>query len=363
MPFDRKEYEDRILRLKAEMEKNGLDTMILTDASNIFYISGAEIERCALMLQLEDNPILMVTPKFQVERIEDETWISDIRPVNNLYKDITILAKEKPKKKIGMDTLNSLPHILNNELQNNIGNLLVDVGNILLKTREIKSPAEIQATKKTAELNTKLDQVFFETVREGIFEKEIYTELIYALQQNGGDRMHISMTTGFPNYWMHYKPYPRKLKKGDLIFCEIGTQLNGYWTETVRMIAIGNPSREFKDLFEIEIAAINHIIKEFKPGAVADEIYRSLLDFVHETKMALMDYTDTMTHGAGLTLNDLPNIRHDTKDTIKVGQSLCIHPILLFPYIGSEFMIGEQGIITENGCEIVTKPQTELIIV
>jgi Xaa-Pro aminopeptidase len=160
---------------------------------------------------------------------------------------------------------------------------------------------------------------------------------------------------------MHFKPYPRKLKKGDLIFCEIAPQLNGYWTETVRMVVIGKLPREFRDLFEIEVAAMDLVIKALKPGAVAHDVYQSLMDFVHETKCTLMDYTDTMTHGGGLTLGELPAIRYDTNDIVKVGQSVCLHPILTFPYIGSEFMVGEHGIITEQGCKIITKRQTELI--
>ena len=363
MIFNTKEYEERIKKLRIEMEKNELDSIVLTDSSNLFYTSGSEIETGALILPMEKEPILVVTPKFQVEKIKNETWINDIRPVDKLYKDLTKIVKEAEKKKLGFDALNSLPGVVREELQNNLEVPLVDVGNILLKTRETKSQAEIQATKETAALNNKLDQVFFETAKEGISEKEIYTELIYALHQCGGERIHISMTTGFPNYWMHYKPYPRELKDGDLIFCEIAPQLKGYWTETLRMVVIGKLKREFRDLFEIEVAAVDHVIKELRPGAVSDEIYKSLLDFVHETKIALMDYTDTMTHGAGLTLSDLPNIRYDTKDTIKVGQSLCLHPILLFPYMGSEFMVGEHGIITENGCEIITKRQTELIAI
>lgn len=368
MIFGPSEYKERVKKIQISMETQGFNALVLQDINNIIYTSGYEPpgSGCAVIIPRDRDPTLLFSPLWELERAKGESWIEDIRASQIFHTDLSDFVEKEGigKGKLGFDTYGTFPIAVQEELRKTLNGIqLASAANILNEIREVKSPLEISITREIAKINDKLDDAFFDILKEGKSEAEIHAELIYKLQLLGGRRIHVSMTTGFPNFWMHYKPYPRRLKRGDLVFCEIAPQYKGYWTETIRMAVVGKPVREYRDLFQIEMDALDHVIKDLKPGAIASDIYKSLLDMVGKTGIALMEYVDTMTHGAGLTLGDLPNIRYDTKDVVKEGQSLCIHPILVLPYIGSEFMVGEHAIVNKNGVEIITKRQRELIVV
>jgi ectoine hydrolase len=40
LPFTRDEYSDRLDRVRAEMESRGFDCLIVTDPSNMFWLTG-----------------------------------------------------------------------------------------------------------------------------------------------------------------------------------------------------------------------------------------------------------------------------------------------------------------------------------
>lgn len=368
MNYTIEEFKNRLCSVRRKMEEGGLEAAVLVKTDDVLYLSGFDAgtgsTSCALILAGGEEPVLLVTPAWEAQRVKASTWIGKVHGVSGIAYGLNELHGGLAKGRVGLDNMNGLACEAADELAAVYDPWpFVDFGRPMLQVREVKTPAEIERIRESAKLCDALSEVFFDILRPGIWEADIHAELIYALHKLGGTRMHISMTTGFPNYWMHYMPYPRKLKNGDLIFCEIAPQYKDQWTEAVRMAVVGKVTREYRDLFAIELDATKRLIDALVPGAVSSEIYKGTIELARQSGIAMMETVDTMVHGAGLTLGDLPNIRYDSADVIREGQSLCVHAIFLFPYIATEFMLGEHVIINNKGAELVTKMQTELVAV
>ena len=53
---------------------------------------------------------------------------------------------------------------------------------------------------------------------------------------------------------------------GDCISMEITPRYNGYWTQLVRTISVGEPNEDFIKMHEVSCRIIKGALEELKPG-------------------------------------------------------------------------------------------------
>lgn len=158
----------------------------------------------------------------------------------------------------------------------------------------------------------------------------------------------------------------RFLKKGDLVFVDIGYGVDGYHSDKTQVYSYGQPPSE-------EVAALHHfcrqvlaqIVEKLVPGAIPSQIYESVMaDLPDQLKRHFMGFgTETVRflgHGVGLQIDEAPVIALHQTEPIKENMVIAIEPKRGIPGYG---MVGveETYVITKEGALCLTGGDRDII--
>ena len=245
----------------------------------------------------------------------------------------------------------------------------------------IKTPAQIDAIKKSAEVNIAVLDKVSEVICEGMSTEEI-NEVVHSetikrgaipapLNYNGFPK---SVCTSVNDVVCHGIPSKDEiLKNGDIINVDCSTILDGYFSDSSRMFMIGDVSYERKKLVEVTKECVELGIKAVKPwhflGDVADVINK------HAKANKFSVVREIGGHGVGLEFHEDPFvsyvIRKGTGMLMVPGMMFTIEPMVNegFPDVFTDIENGwtvmtkdrrdsaqweVQVLVTEDGCEIIS---------
>jgi Xaa-Pro aminopeptidase len=151
----------------------------------------------------------------------------------------------------------------------------------------------------------------------------------------------------------------RMLKKGDLVFVDIGCGVEGYHTDKTMTYMYGKPLPEEAMGNHYKCVQIqNEIAALLKPGAIPSEIYSAIMDSLSpgflENFMGFGNrQVKFLGHGIGLTIDELPVIAEGFDEPIREGMVFAIEPKKGIQDIG---MVGIENtfIVTPQGGRCIT---------
>ncbi|MDG6906427.1 MAG: aminopeptidase P family protein [Nitrososphaerota archaeon] len=144
-----------------------------------------------------------------------------------------------------------------------------------------KSPEEISALERSAELGDMCIEALAERVRPGTTESEVFAIVYDTMIRNEGQPESMilisTMSMSEPDCNMcRMKPIHRTLKRGDVIITEIGPRdPHGYEAQTGKPITLGPPTKEFQSMYDACFEAYNRVEKVLRPGATDEEIRKA----------------------------------------------------------------------------------------
>lgn len=241
---------------------------------------------------------------------------------------------------------------------------LVDIGAELLAIRMIRSAGEIERIREAARIADIGAEVFLATVRAGVSERDLWTEIWYAMQRAGADDLHISLCRGPGSFW----PHPASdavFAPGDIVSIELSPRVNGYFSQANRMCFVGRPEREWNDLADLAAEALRIAIAAMRPGTVARDVVAQVSAFVAKSPLATMDVggVHRIGHGCGISLDEGPFLTSASTVELRPSMTMACHPIIYLPYRHSLLMLGDNIRITAAGAEVLTRPQSVIPVV
>lgn len=154
-----------------------------------------------------------------------------------------------------------------------------------IAARLLKSAEEIQFLERSAELGD-IGLAAFEKVRPGMTEGEVFGIIHEAVLKAGGEMGMIqlgscSMLDPDIND-QRPRPVERAIGERDIINNELGIFYNGYEAQCGRPVVTGEPTAEYKDMFEIAQEGYKRLVPTLYPGkSSADSL--EAMQFILET--------------------------------------------------------------------------------
>jgi Xaa-Pro dipeptidase len=158
----------------------------------------------------------------------------------------------------------------------------------------------------------------------------------------------------------------RKLKKGDIVFVDVGFGIRGYNSDISRAYIFGaRPTEEMARVQRACIAIQSRVAALLVPGARPSDVYRTVMSEIEPGfKQNFMGYMDRQVkflgHGIGLHVDELPVIAEGFDDPIEENMVFAIEPkkgIENVGLIGVEdtYSIGKDGArcVTGGGVNII----------
>jgi Xaa-Pro aminopeptidase len=369
-------------RLRAMMDRDGLELLFICSVVNSKYLSGffhnggdhdgAVGARPFAVMYFRDEaraPAMLV-PAVDLHLAKDSTWISDVRGYvaaekhtdldDNLYDDVfaaaaAVLVDRKAKKvSVGIEG-GQLSVALTKRLTDFFdGQRLVDVSREMGLVRMVKTPEEIRRIRRAIECTTKAHESFRAAVKPGVTDRDLYRVAATRMIEEGAEEAKfIFLGMGPTRYAANARFLTGyALKAGDFLRADIGASYLGYGADFVRSYALGEATRRQQDVWQRLVEAELELGYSIRAGETGAEIYaRGIRAIGRHLKMFPREFVG---HGIGLVLNEEPRMSGDNRVPVEPGTVYCTE----FSYYledGVRPHVEDMFIITENGVELLTR--------
>jgi Xaa-Pro dipeptidase len=170
--------------------------------------------------------------------------------------------------------------------------------------RMIKTPAEIQRLRESAELNERAITKMLSAAKPGVKESDLAGIYKGEIAKAGGQV-----------YWMHMAVrrggnFPalkdNVLQKGDVFRVDMGCSLNGYHADVCKSGCVGaEPTAEHRKRYDAIQAGVLKSVETLKPGVRPQELYETMIAGVRAN--GLPNYSNFfLGHTIGLEAREFP---------------------------------------------------------
>ena len=232
--------------------------------------------------------------------------------------------------------------------------------------RLIKKPCEIEAMRKAEELTREGILAMMRAAKPGITELELRAEYLYALMKRGAATPSCPpiISAGKNNFCIHYHDHKGIANDGDLVLNDVGAPYNNIVTDVSRAWPVnGRFSERQRLLYQCAYETSNHIFGLIKPsmpmGDVDAIIRRYNFELLRDIGLCKSwdDVGTYMWHGGahhvGFDVHDVVSVAPETP--LAPGMVFCVDIGIYVEDWGIGFRLEDNCLITENGCENLSK--------
>lgn len=381
--FERAEHERRWARLARVLEMYGASAAILTQEESVRYLTGYNsviwgVGRWlpTVLLATPDPADAVLLPSgFDLGAAAGTSWVPTI--------DGHLDPSELPGKladhcrrlgidtgRIGMETgqgsVIALPWPVADAVVELAGRRPIDITRGLSALRMVKSEAELTRIRRIVTATTQAYGSGIEAARAGMTERElvgVVAARMHELGATAGTRpTFLNCVSGRDRHGVIDSPASdHVLTDGEIVFLDGGGGSDGYMSDIIRLIAIGEQPPLAERYAQVAVDALEATLDAVRPGATAGELFHAGRDVFAEAGVA--DVSGGLSgHGIGMEIWERPFIRDHGADPaedvhLRAGMTMSLEP-LFFPAdedgVMGVFVFEHQVLVTDGGVEVLS---------
>ena len=229
---------------------------------------------------------------------------------------------------------------------------LPSLGSVIGKLRRKKETDEIELLMHCIRSGEAGQARAREIVRPGISEFEVFRSVQSAALESLGSpglvygdfratTHSVPKQSGLPTNYV--------LKEGDTFILDFSVMLNGYRSDLTNTLAVGTPSQEQRELFQMCKAALRLGEEKLRPGALGRDIHRAVAAPFFETNNPEL-FPHHAGHGLGLGHPEPPIFVPESDDVLYKDDVVTLEPGAYKKGVGG-VRIEHNYVITANGFE------------
>ena len=355
--------KQRFERVVENMKKTGLSQILVTDDPSIFYLTGRVVnpmERCGAILIKDSGEVhAFMNNLFCFEEMEGM--------IMHYYADgenpYALIAAELQPGKVGFDKNWTAKHTIS-VLQERDDLIPVLGSDCVDWCKSQKDEEERELLRQASRINDMAVEFGIKHIDPSLDEKQLSDMIEEFCEEHGAARdiqlqyVCYGKNAAEPH---HGAVAGEMLKEGDAVLFDLWAPINNYWCDMTRTVFYKSVSEEHRKVYEIVKEAQQAAIDFVKPGVKMCDI-----DAVARKVITDAGYGDkflTRTgHGVGMTVHEPPEASASCDLIAQPGMCFSIEPgIYLKDDVGVR--IEDLVIVTEDGCEVLTKYPKDLQIV
>ncbi len=228
--------------------------------------------------------------------------------------------------------------------------------------RAIKTAEEVANIKRAEALTDDAFGYLLTVIRPGMTEMSLVALLYKFFLDNGAEGFSFSpiVAGGENSSKPHAISGQRQIRQGDLITFDIGCKINGYCSDFTRTIAVGSIDQELEKIYNIVLEANLKGLAAVKAGAKCKDVDAAARD--HITALGYGEnFGHSTGHGVGLEIHEAPRLSAASEQVLQSGMIVTVEPGIYLPGKGG-VRIEDLVLVTDDGCEILSKSSKQLII-
>ena len=223
----------------------------------------------------------------------------------------------------------------------------------------IKNSLQQDGIRKSANLLSAVFARISTLIAPGVTTQEIDRVVEETIKAGGGIPAFLgyggfpaSVCTSVNDQVIHGIPNSNPLKEGDIIGCDIGVILNGYYSDSAKTFAVGEIASETQKLLEVTEKSLQAAIAVCKPGNRIKDIGKAVTESVKPYDYGVV--YSYCGHGVGLSLHEDPQIPNyypsrGLNPRLKPGMVIAVEPMINMGTADVEVLDDEWTVITADG--------------
>ena len=285
-PFPEAEYRQRLNRVRQRMDVEGVDALLVTDPSDIFYLTGYgtfEVSVHVALVVTPDNLLLQV-PSIEMGPALTTTRVGQIsgyrwEGVEDVL-DPLVEALATGTETVAVDAWHgSLRTGVLDGLRTRLPSVhFVPANGLLKRIRIVKSPAELDYLRESARITAAGLKAARAVIEPGVTDNDIAAEGARALLEAGSEFMSMQpiVTTGMRSSFIHCNHRRTRIGKGDPVFLEFGSAWYRYTAPMMQtVVAGGQPTDEMRRVHDGCRSVVDALLASVRPGASFDDAARA----------------------------------------------------------------------------------------
>jgi Xaa-Pro dipeptidase len=378
--FTAEEFASRRQALQRRLQSEELDGILIFRQESMFYLTGYDtfgyvFFQCLYFGANGDLFLLTRRPDLLQAQLtsdiqEIHVWVDgdDADPASDLKK--LLAARKLQGKRLGVEYdaygLTAKNGLRLREVLDGFCDL-PDASMLVSRLRLIKSPAELAFVRRAAELaDDALDEAH-RLAGPGADEGEILAAMQGAVFRGGGDYPgnEFIIGSGPQALLVRYAAGRRKLDAKDQLTLEFAGVYRHYHACLMRTVLIGEAPQRQREMHKAAVGAMQACIETIKPGRTFGEVFDA-----HARAMDGAGFRDARLNACGYSLGttfspnwmDWPMLYRDNPVELRPGIVLFLHMILVDGETRLAMNPGQTVIVTETGCEVLSRHKLDLVV-
>ncbi|MFW6097332.1 MAG: M24 family metallopeptidase [Chloroflexota bacterium] len=383
--FTQEEYDQRLARLRQEMQARDLDACLISQPENIYYLTGLDhfgYFAYHALLVTHEGPMALIA-----RAMEQVTM--DLMLVNTVFygfedgQDHVAFTLDVLREldvvtgALGLEKASfSLQSLLVEAIAAGLPRLQQrDVSGLVDRLRQRRSAQEIAYIRRAATVADAMMQAAVETAAAGVGEREVVAEVQRAMALAGGE-------------WPGFGPFIRSgerlgeehrtwsdhvLRHGDALFVELAGCARRYHAAMGRLLFVGQAPAGCWEMSDTCLDAFQAAASAMRPGVCARDVYAAWQDCVDGAGLShCRRHHCGYLIGAGFPPswvggNMVVGLRHDSDLRLEAGMTFHLMSWLMGAgrddnSVG-DYFVSDTVLVTEQGAERLTTVPQELQVV
>jgi Xaa-Pro dipeptidase len=375
------EFECRRDKVRAAMDDADIDLLLVLAPVHINYLIGTPAkgyqEFQVLFFPREPGPLTLLTRLCEVPLFEAESLAEDIRGWGGREPEDPIAAVKRIMeekgylgRRIGLEVPAYYLHPYDyQKLAALLGeSLVMDATDLIGSVKLVKSAAEMDYVRKAASLLDTAMETCLGSIAEGKTERQVSADVHHTLMASGSDIPSSPMNylTGPRTAYAHGEPTDRVLETGDFMHIQFGAHYRRYCVTIGRQLCLGEPTKRMREVYQVARDSADACIEAMRAGVPATVPHEAAKKVITEAGMD--QYRLHMTGyavGAAFPPSWVEPLVMDSgcPYILEAGMVIAVEPPLFGLEDGLGVRIIDNVLVTETGCEFLSKTTRDLIVV
>lgn len=352
----------RLTALRAQLEPEHLDALLVSSASNRRYCSGFTGSSGYLLIT-RDSAILATDFRYYEQSASQAPDFLLFKAVGALEAWFPGLLEGFGGKRIGFEAAD-VSYALYRQIVAIIDDLpaekrphLQPTTGLVERLRSHKDPAELAKLQAAIDLGDAALDHTAARVEPGWTEKQVAWEIERYIREHGGEGPSFSTIVAGGAWGAIPHAYPRDqaLREGDGVVIDMGAKVDGYCSDLTRTIVLGEPDARFREIYDIVLAAQLAAYEMIEPGMTGEQahmIAQSVIDAAGYGEQ----FGHGLGHGIGLQVHEAPRLTRTSSEVLEEGMVFSIEPGIYIPGWGGVRI--EDLALLENGrCRFLSRAE------
>jgi Xaa-Pro aminopeptidase len=355
------QHAERRDRLRHLLSKTEADSLLVTNFTNVTYLTGFTGDDSFLLLT--PTAAIILSDGRYVQQLGEECpdLDTEIRwPGTEMIELVLKVIRAAKPPKLAVEAASMTVGFctkLNQELPQVT---ILAAENLVEQLREVKDQEEIDQIRASIDLAERAFTMVRASLCGDHTEKRIANELEYQIRLLGGRGCSFTPIVGVgPRGALpHARLSDHRLEESDFVLIDWGARSELYVSDLTRILVTARISPKLERIYGVVSMAQQAAIDAIRPGAVMKDVDAAARKVIEDAGFG-SQFTHGLGHGIGLDIHESPRLASNQDGKLKAGMVVTVEPGIYVQDWGG-VRIEDDVLVTRAGHEVLTKFPKEL---